>query len=114
MATIRPNSRLKEVVDKIAYHHRLWLLYAIFSPLIFGFTALLVYLAEVSPREVVFWMYISLIVGTSAGWWLWTMWVIKQITDAQTTILSVIHDISDNLKNIKSSILNDSDLTKRK
>lgn len=114
MATVWSNSRLKEVIEKITYHHKIWLLYAIFSPIIIGFTTLLFYLAESTPKHLIFWGYISLIALSSAGWWFWTMWVIKQITMAQITILSIIRDVSSDLKDIKSSVLDNSDLTKRK
>lgn len=106
MGTIWSDSRITKQLKKIAEQHRIWLLYAIFTPIIFGFTGLVVYLANSTQIHILYWAYLITIATTSASWWLWTMWVIKQMADSHTSIIGMIQDISSDLKEIKQSISN--------
>jgi hypothetical protein len=105
MGTIWSDSRITNQLKKIADHHKLWLLYAIFTPIIFGFTGLVTYLANSTQIHTLYWMYLLTIAATSASWWLWTMWVIKQMADSHTDIIGMIKNISTDIQEIKKSIL---------
>ena len=114
MGTIWTNRRVIDTLNKIVKQQHAWLVYAIFTPLIFGFTGLVIYMAERSTSNILFWSYAILVVVTCVSWWLWTTWVFHQIVNSYKTMFDMMNSISEDLKDIKVSILKEKDLTKIK
>ena len=114
MGTIWTNRRVIDTLNKIAKQQHAWLVYAIFTPLIFGFTGLVIYMAERSTSDMLFWSYAILVAVTCVSWWLWTMWVFHQMVNSHRIMFDMMNNISEDLKDIKVSILKEKDLTKIK
>jgi hypothetical protein len=109
MGTIRTNSRIKDTIEgtikKIKDQSQTWILYTILTPIILTVSGIVFYLAEITQIRLFFWIYLSIIACISIGWWLWTLLIINQIIKAQGSVISMVNNISNDIKDIKKSIL---------
>lgn len=118
MATIRINSGLNKkitsLIDSTLKQHQAWLIYSIFAPLLTGFAGLLFYLSTLTSKEELLYIYLSLAAITSTAWWLWTMLVIYKMYIAQRHVLEMTSELLGEIKQIKTSVLEDRVLTSSK
>lgn len=115
MATIRLDSRLTERIinslDSSLKQHKIWIYYSIFAPLIAGFAGVLFYLASVSTAKNLVYLYIAGAAMSSACWWLWTMFVVYKLFVAQKHVVELTSEVLSELKEIKTSVLENKTLT---
>jgi len=115
MATIRPSSRVKDrltlIIDSSLKQHEAWLCYSIFAPIITGFLGILLYLTSTATSDNLLHIYLALAAMTSACWWLWTMYVLYKMFLAQRHVIEMTTEVLSEIKEIKSSVLEDNQLT---
>ena len=104
MGTFRINSRISQQFNKIINHQRWWLFYILLTPIVMMSAGYFVYLAEATKLYFLFWVYVSLTALTIAVWWVWSMWIVLHIIRLYSSMIDMMDDISEEIKNIKSSI----------
>jgi hypothetical protein len=104
MGTIWTNSRITQQFDKIVNHQNWWFFYILLTPIILITAGFFAYLAEVTKIYLLFWVYVILTGITVASWWAWTMCIFLHIIKLYSSMIGMMYDISEEIKEIKSSI----------
>lgn len=114
MATIWSDSRIKQLIEDSLKQHQAWLCYSIFAPILTGFLGILLFLASITTADKIFYIYLALAAMTSACWWLWTMLVLYKMFVAQKHVINMTGELLSEIKQIKTSVLEDRVLTSSK